>query len=49
LIFNNAFPDTFIALDFTQGSLLAAAESNERATTIYSQLLSDAKYMNKMA
>jgi len=49
LIFDNTFPDTFVVLDFTQGSLLVAAESNERATIIHNRLLSDAKYMNKMA
>jgi len=49
LIFDNTFPDTFVVLDFTQGSLLVAAESNERATIIHNRLLSDAEYMNKMA
>ena len=43
------FPDTFVVLDFTQGSLLATAKSNERATIIHNWLLSDAMYMNKMA
>ncbi len=49
LIFDNTFPDTFVVLDFTRGSLLAAAESNERATIIHNRLLSDTEYMNKMA
>jgi hypothetical protein len=48
LAFKNAFPDTFVALDFVQDSLLEAAESHDRASDIYRWLLCDANYMNRM-
>jgi len=49
LIFKNAFPDTFIATEFTQDSLLTAAESHDRATDIHDRLVCDAEYMKNMA
>ena len=48
LMFHNAFPDTFIALDFTRDAILAAAESFDQASDIYNRLVTDAEYMNKM-
>jgi len=48
LMFHNAFPDTFIALDFTRDGLLAAAESYDQASDIYNRLMCDSEYMTKM-
>jgi hypothetical protein len=49
LIFTNAFPDTFVAMEFTRDSLLAAAESHDRAINIHDRLVCDAEYMNSLA
>jgi len=48
LLFKNAFPDTWVALDFTRDGLLAAAESHGQAFDIHNRLLCDAEYMNLM-
>ncbi|KAN0124305.1 hypothetical protein V8E52_001954 [Russula decolorans] len=48
LLFNNAFPDAFLVLEFTQYGLLTAAQTHDRATDIHNRLVCDAKYMNRM-
>jgi hypothetical protein len=48
LVFNDAFPDAFSALDITRDSLILAAEFHDRATDIHNRLLLDTEYMNKM-
>jgi len=48
LMFHNAFPDTYVALDFTRDALLIAAECHKQAMNIYNRLVVDADYMNIM-
>ena len=48
LLFTNAFPDAFTALEFTQYGLLTAAQGHDRATDIHNRLVSDAEYMSRM-
>jgi hypothetical protein len=48
LLFNNAFPDAFLVLEFTQYGLLTAAQTHDRATDIHNRLVCDAEYMNRM-
>ncbi len=45
LLFKNAFPDTWVALDFTRDGLLAAAESHSEGSDIHNRLLCDSEYM----
>jgi hypothetical protein len=49
LLFNNAFPDIHIVLDFTRNGLCAAAENLERANDIFNRLVCDADYMTQMS
>lgn len=48
MMLTDAFPNTFIALEFTRDGLFESAEAHDEATDIYNRLLCDAAYMNQM-
>ncbi|KAI9449449.1 hypothetical protein BJY52DRAFT_1192572 [Lactarius psammicola] len=48
LVFNNAFPDSIIAISFIRFSLNTAAENNSAASSIHTRLLEDEDYVLKI-
>jgi hypothetical protein len=48
LLFNNAFPEATTILSMTRASLVAAAQSRERVSSIYQRLLHDEGYIDTL-
>jgi len=49
MMFTNAFPDVFEALELIMKALSMAAEKNDQVSDIYNRLLCDKDYNDKMS